>query len=86
MPPAHRDHESRSSEIGDVDPLDDGTKAKARYIVAGNAIDAEDAVMLWEMLGIHPDQDPYSPEIRRVPGLVTNNAARSAHAFSPGFD
>ena len=52
-----RDHQARTSEIGDPDDLDDITKAKARYTVAGHAKDAADCEMLWRMLGIHPDKN-----------------------------
>lgn len=52
-----RDHQARTSEIGEPDPIPESTKDRARRVVAGSALDAQDCEHLWMMLGIHPRQD-----------------------------
>jgi hypothetical protein len=51
---SQRDHEARTSEIGDVDPFDEDVKVRARYLVAGNSDTADECQLFWRMLGIHP--------------------------------
>jgi len=50
------DHSCLTDEIEYFDPLNEDQKARARYTVAANAIDATDAVELMMALGIHPTQ------------------------------
>jgi len=63
-----RDFEMVSSQIGDVDPLDDEVKAKIQKLVAANAAGdthedkVADATMLMRMLGVHPD-DVYDSSV-----------------------
>jgi len=58
-----RDFETSASQIGDVDPVTDDTKGKVQMIIAANArgrskaARVADAVLLMQMLGVHPDDD-----------------------------
>lgn len=63
-----RDFEMASSQIGDVDPLDDEVKAKIQKLIAANAAGdthedkVADVTMLMRMLGVHPD-DVYDSSV-----------------------
>lgn len=78
-----RDHQARTSEIGDPDPIPLSTREKARFVVAGHANDAQDCEQLWTMLGIHPsqDKDPEGIDLGATPSATFN---RSTPKLRPG--
>lgn len=63
-----RDFETSSSQIGDVDPMEDDMKRKAQMVIAGNArgrskaARVADADQLMRMLGVHPN-DSFDPSL-----------------------
>lgn len=81
-----RDFETSASQIGDVEPLQDDVRRKMQLIIAGNAkgrskkAQAEDAVTLMMMLGVHPSQpEQYDPLIGPRP---TNPQLRGGNSFA----
>jgi hypothetical protein len=65
-----RDHEARTAEITDCDPLD-ATLHKARLTVACHSATPDEAAETMRMLGIHPEQ---APETMRMPGIHPDQA------------
>jgi hypothetical protein len=76
---SQRDHEARTSEIGDVDLFDDeDVKVRARYVVAGNSDTADECQLFWRMLGIH-QQEPigYDTGVPHLPNTGASHALRA---------
>ena len=70
-----RDHEARTAEITDCDPLD-ATLHKARLTVACHSATPDEAAETMRMLGIHPDQADDESYVTRAPTLP-NTAGRA---------
>ena len=66
-----RDHEARTSEITDCDPIDEITLNQARLMVCANSDNAAEAELVMRMLGIHPDKDDDESYATKVPNLPT---------------
>ena len=77
-----RDHEARTAEITDCDPLDATTLHKARLTVACNSATPEEAAETMRMLGIHPDQADEESYATRAPNLPNTAGSHAVHPLS----
>jgi len=85
--PNIRDHEARTSEIGEVSPPDETTLYKARRTVAANSDSVADALDLMLMLGIHPSQsDPEEPRHHGPHPLPTRHPAPASKPLVTAFN
>ena len=80
-----RDFETSSSQIGEVEPLSDQLRRKAQMIICGNAkgrsakARREDAELLMQMLGVHPDQPPvFDPTVGPTPSFQLRHGGHHA--------
>jgi len=80
-----RDHEARTAEITDCDPLDATTLHKARLTVACNSATPEEAAETMRMLGIHPDQADEESYATRVPNMPNTAGSHVVHPLSWEF-
>ena len=85
MSPNARDHEARTAEITEVDPLDETTLHQARLTVAANSTTVEEATTFMLMLGIHPSQDDDPGYGTHHPPLPTSAGKHVTHPLNPSL-